>query len=67
VIGIKIIRDFYEFKKTDLDKAVKTKLMLRQKFHEIFSAGYVLINFDKNNNAYIFKKNYKLTEQNIFD
>ena len=66
VIGIKIIKDFYEFKTRDLDEAVKTKLMLRNKFHEIFSAGYVLINFDKINNAYIFKKNYQLEEKNIF-
>jgi len=67
VIGIKIIRDFYEFKKNDLNKAVQTKLMLRSKFHEVFSAGYVLINFDKVNNAYIFSKNYKLKEKNIFN
>ncbi len=67
VIGFKIIKDFYEFKTRDLEKAVKTKLILRDKFHELFSKGYIIINFDKINNAYIFSKNYKLTERNIFE
>jgi chorismate synthase len=66
-IGMKIIRDFYEFKNSNLEKAVKTKLILREKFHSIFAAGYVLIKFDKKSNAYIFKKNYKIMEKNIFN
>ncbi|WP_337860767.1 hypothetical protein [Ferroplasma sp.] len=67
VIGIKMIKDFYEFKKTDIDGALKAKMLIRSKFHELFLEGYVIINFDKNNNSYIFKKNFKLSKINIFE
>ena len=66
VLGLKMIRNFFDFKMSNLSEAVRTKLLIRQKFHELFSKGYVLINFDRQNNAYIFKKNFELREKNIF-
>jgi predicted GNAT superfamily acetyltransferase len=66
LVGVKIIKNFYEYKKADLDGAIKLKILIRQKFHELFSKGYVIINFERKNNAYIFKKNFKLNKENIF-
>ncbi len=66
VIGLKMIRDFLDFKLSNLAGAVEIKLLLREKFHQLFSAGYTIINFDRENNAYILKKNFELKRKNIF-
>ncbi len=67
IIGLKMISDFFAFKSSNIQEAVKLKLLLRNKFHELFSRGYSIINFDRKNNAYIFRKNFKIKEKNIFD
>ncbi len=66
IIGLKMIRDFFDFKVSNLPEAVKVKLLLRNKFHDLFSRGYIIVNFDRQNNAYIFKKNFELKRKNIF-
>ncbi|MCL4453808.1 hypothetical protein [Ferroplasma sp.] len=65
-VGLKMIRDFLGFKLSNIEEAVKVKLLLREKFHMLLSAGYTIINFDRENNAYIFKKNFELKRNNIF-
>ena len=67
IIGLKMIPDFFAFKSSNLQEAVKLKLLLRNKFHDLFSRGYSIINFDRKNNAYIFRKNFKIKGKNIFD
>jgi len=38
----------------------------RKIFHELLNKNYTIINFDKKNYSYIFKKDYNIKEKNIF-
>ncbi len=66
LIALRIFNNYGELKNTDLNKAVKIKLEYRHIFHELLNKNYTVINFDKNSYSYIFKKDYKINEKNIF-
>ncbi|MEM0139563.1 MAG: hypothetical protein QXZ44_03000 [Ferroplasma sp.] len=65
-IALKLMKNFMDLKNSRLAEAVEIKLKLRDAMHALFKNGYTIINFDKESNAYILKKNFKLNENNIF-
>ncbi len=66
IIGMKMFTDFQKIKKNDLQTALKIKLKYRDIFKKLLNNNYTIINFEKKNNAYIFRKNYELKQKNIF-
>lgn len=66
IIALRIFNNYAELKNDNLNKAIKIKLEYRKIFHELLNKNYTVINFDKSSYSYIFKKDYKINEKNIF-
>lgn len=70
IISFKIPEDFLFMKKNDKNSALKIRLSTRSIFEKLFSAGFTVIDFQRDSSSYIMSKDYEETfnlHKNIFN
>ncbi len=64
-----IVHDFAELKKKDMNEALSLRLKMRSAFNFLLSHGYAVINYSREEHAYLFSRNSQFVSrhpENIF-